>query len=89
MSTKTTTINKLWFKNRLKNNELLVKCNLKLTDDYAFDNAYNFFKEDNFREIEKDEFKDWYINRSHIYGNKKGIINMSFANCEYYEFKLK
>ena len=86
---KTSKINRTWFKNRMKKGELLVKCGAKYTDDYAFDNAYNFFKEDNFKECPPDFFRDWYLSKINIWGDKDGIIDVSFASCEFYEFKLR
>lgn len=83
------TINRTWFKNRLKKGELLVKCKGRYTDDYVYDAAYNFFEDKNFKPASPDLFKDWYLDRINIYGDKNGIINVSFASCEFYEFKLK
>lgn len=90
------TINRTWFKNRLRKGELLVRCKGKYTDDYAYDAATGYSTEKEFRLAPKDMFlhlangdnKEWYISRSYIYGEKTGIIHLSFASCEYYEFKL-
>lgn len=82
------TINKTWFKNRLRKGQLLVKCDMKLSDDYAYDAATNYSTEKALRPAAPDMFNDWYINRSHIYGDKAGEINLTFASCEYYTFKL-
>jgi len=83
------TINRTWFKNQMRKGNLLVKCTGKYSDDYAFDAAYNFMKDDTFEDCKTDYFNDWYMSRIHIYGNKAGIINVSFASCQYYEFKVK
>lgn len=87
------TVNKVWFKNRLKNGELLVRCVLKQSDDYAYDAATNYSTEKDFRQADKDMFstvgQDWYIRTSRLYGDKDGLMKLSFASCEYWEFKLK
>jgi hypothetical protein len=82
------TINKTWFKNRLKEGKLLVKCCGRYTDDYAFDASNNFGKTDGFVVATAKKFDDWYIGVSRISGAKDGIIEMDFASCEYFEFKL-
>lgn len=82
------TINKTWFKNRLRKGQLLVKCTGKYTDDYAYDAATNYSTEKEFKPATPDMFDDWYIRASHIYGDKAGEIKLTFAMCQYYEFKL-
>jgi hypothetical protein len=82
-------INRRWFKNQLEKGNILVKCNGKYTDDYAFDNAFNFFINDEWTKATAQKFCDWYIKCMHLYGDKSGIISGSFASCEYWSFKLK
>jgi hypothetical protein len=84
----TTTINKTWFKNQLKKGNLLVKCTGKYTDDYAYDNATNFSREELFAKAEANMFSDWYLSVLKVWGDKQGIIHAAFANCEYYTFKV-
>ena len=82
------TINKTWFKNRLNEGKLLVKCLGRYTDDYAFDASSNFGKTAEFVPVPANKFSDWYIGVARISGDKNGIIEMDFASCEYFEFKL-
>ena len=84
----TTTINKTWFKNQLKKGNLLVKCTGKYTDDYAYDNATNFSREEEFTKADANMFTEWYLGVLKIWGDKQGIIHAAFANCEYYTFKV-
>ena len=83
------TINRLWFKNQMRKGNFLVKCNGKYTDDYAWDNDNKFFEDKDFKECKPDLLNDWYISCCHIYGTKTGIIKVSFAMCEWWEFKVK
>ena len=81
-------INKTWFKNQLKKGKLLVKCDGKYSDDYAFDNSINFKKDKEFKKADPNMFDDWYLSILHVWGEKEGEISASFANCEYYTFKI-
>lgn len=83
------TINRAWFKNQLRKGNLQVKCTGKYSDDYAFDNSVNFFTDKEFKDATIDLFDDWYLSVIRIWGEKTGLINVNFANCEYYTFKLK
>lgn len=40
------TIRRDWLKRQIEKGNIEAKCNHKFTDDYAFDNAYNFGKTD-------------------------------------------
>ena len=82
------TINKTWFKNRLRKELFLVKCTMKLTDDYSYDAGTNFGKTE-WQEVNQKMFSDWLISASNISGDKNGIIELCFASCEYYKFQLK
>ena len=84
----TGSINRLWFKNRLKAGKLLARCRGKYTDDYAWDASVNFGKEEEFTPATTEKFDDWFIDVSDIKGDKNGIIDLVFAHCQYYEFKL-
>ena len=81
-------INRTWFRNQLRKENLLVKCTGKYSDDYAYDNETNFSREKDFKKAGKDMFEDWYIDRVRIYGDKEGEISVVFASCEYYTFKV-
>jgi hypothetical protein len=82
-------VNRKWFKNRLKAGLLEVKCTGIYSDDYAYDNEVNFHRQDRFEKAPADLFQDWVLNAIHIYeSTEAGIINVSFASCEYYEFRL-
>lgn len=80
-------INKKWFKNRLKKGELEFICKERLTDDYAFDAANNFFASKKWAKATESRFSEWFINASVLWGDKAGTINLSFANSEIYEFR--
>lgn len=82
------TINKTWFKNQLKKENLLVKCTGKYTDDYAYDNATNFSTDKEFNKADSNMFSEWYLSVLKVWGDKQGIIHASFANCEFYTFKI-
>ena len=81
-------IHRTWFTNQLRKGNLLVKCTGKYTDDYAYDNDVNFHRDSDFKPAKNDLLSDWYISCSRIYGDKNGIINLCFARCESYEFKV-
>jgi hypothetical protein len=83
------TINRIWFINRLKNGELLYRCDGKYTDDYAYDAAYNFFKTETFEPAPPDLLSEFVLSRAKIWGDKNGEIHFCFASCQYYTFKLK
>lgn len=83
------TINRTWFKNRLRNGEFLYKCNGKYSDDYAFDAAYDYFQDKEYAPADPDLFDDWYLRKVYISGDKEGFISVSFASCEFYTFILK
>lgn len=83
------TINKTWFRNRLKNNELVVKCLGIYSDDYKFDADNNFFRDEEFREVKEFEFKDIDIKNAKIWGDKNGIIKFNIYHYRSYEFQLK
>jgi hypothetical protein len=85
---KTGSINRRWFKNQIEKGIVLVKCNGKYTDDYAYDNAYNFFKDSEWSKATSEKFNDWYIKAMHLYGDKLGTFHGSFAQCQYWEFKV-
>lgn len=87
MSTQFKTINRTWFKNQMRKGNLIVKCTGKYSDDYAFDAAYNFQKDEHFDVADKNYFDDWYLTKVRIYGDKQGEISVCFASCEYYTFK--
>lgn len=83
------TINRTWFKNAMRAGKLLVKCTGKYTDDYAFDAAYNFGKDDFYQDCPPDYFNDWKMSVIRIWGNKNGNIDVSFASSEHYDFLVK
>ncbi len=59
-------INRRCFKNQLEKGNILVKCNGKYTDDYPFDNAYNFLINDEWTKASAQKFCDWYIKCMHL-----------------------
>lgn len=85
---KATRINRRWFKGQLAKENILVQCKGRYTDDYAFDNAYNFFIDNEWSKATTDKFNDWYIKCMHLYGSKTEGFSGSFASCEYWEFKV-
>lgn len=80
------TINRTWFKNMLQAGKLLVKCDGKYTDDYAYDAADNFGRENFYKPAPANYLTDYKLKCISIYGNKEGFINVSFASCEHYTF---
>ncbi len=43
-------VNRGWLKRQCEAGKLWLKCEMRLTDDYAFDAAYNFGKMDNYKQ---------------------------------------
>lgn len=82
-------INKTWFKNKLKKGEFVFLCNGRYTDDFAHDLDVNYGITEVWQPATEKLFSDWYIKCSSLWGDKDGIINLNFANCEDYEFRLK
>ncbi len=82
------TINKKWLKNRINDGKVLARMDMKLTDDYAFDYATNFGKEEEFTDA-KGRFSERFLNVCYCHGDKSGIMKLSFASCQYYTLKLK
>ena len=72
----------------MRKGNLLVKCNGKYTDDYAYDNDTNFSRTKEFKPADKMLFDDWYLSKIRIWGDKDGEINVVFASCEYWDFKV-
>ena len=82
-------VNRKWFKNRLKGGLLEVKCTGIYTDDYYYDAQNNYSKQDRFEKAPVDLFPDWVLDSIRIWeSSEQGIINVSFASSEYYEFRL-
>lgn len=44
-------VNRGWLLRRALEGKLWLKCNFSLTDDYAFDNAYNFGEMDHYKQV--------------------------------------
>ena len=83
------TINRTWFKNMMRKGALLVKCDGKYTDDYALDYANDYSVDKFYKDAGTEYFNDWKLSRISIWGNKEGLINVSFASCEHYTFLVK
>lgn len=83
----TTTINRTWFKNQLRKGNFLYE----ITGDYSEYNldAGQTGESRGLRAAPKDLFDDWYLSKIHIYGDKNGVIHVSFASSTYYNFILK
>lgn len=86
-----TTVNRLWLKKQIIAGNIEIKRTQILTDDYAFDAAYNFQKSDwklaNIEDFTEMDFK--YGSGRAYWNDDKTVINWTLLANHYYECRLK
>jgi hypothetical protein len=83
------TIRRDWLKKQMAAGNIEIKCNMILTDDYAFDAAYNFQKSDwskaNIKDFDDMDFK---YKSGYAYMDDNGLIHWTMLANHYYTCRL-
>jgi len=86
------TVRRDWIKKQIIAGNVLIKCDMILTDDYAFDAAYNCQKTENWRKANIEDFNDQdfkYKSGWAYWANKEeGIISWTMLCNHYYTIKI-
>lgn len=79
-----------WIKRQIEKGNILIKTDMILTDDYAFDAAYNCQKSD-WREAKIENFSDYdfKFKSGYAYWNNDGTFSWTMLTNHYYTCKLK
>ena len=84
-----TTVKRNWLRKQIELGNIEIKCNMILTDDYAFDNATNCQKSDwkkaDINDFRKEDFK---YKSGYAYWNPDNTINWTMLANHYYTCRL-
>jgi hypothetical protein len=86
------TVRRDWIKKQIIAGNVLIKCDMILTDDYAMDNALKFQKTENWEKADIKNFsdQDFKYKSGHAYWANKaeGIISWTMLCNHYYTIKI-
>ena len=84
------TVNRGWLKKQIEKGNVEIKCDMILTDDYAFDAAYKYQKEESWRKALAADFKeqDFKYKSGRAYWNENGTISWTMLCNHYYTVRL-
>lgn len=83
------TVNRGWLKRQIEKGLVEIKCDMVLTDDYAFDVAYNYQKDDwKKAEIKNFHDQDFKYKSGRAYWNADGTISWIMLCNHYYTVRI-
>jgi hypothetical protein len=82
-------VNRGWLKKQIEKGNIEIKCEQVLTDDYAFDAAFNFQKSDWVKaDIKNFNDQDFKFKTGRAYWSQDGTISWTMLCNHYYTCRL-